>query len=263
MSVIRSRDNARVKAWSRLAADGRERREQRLALIEGVHLVEAYIGAGLAPVSLIVAETALGHPEVAKILAQAGGARFVLEDSLFRKLSDAEAPVGLAAEVVIPPADFDTASSDGCVFLDGIQDAGNVGTILRSAAAFGIQDAVLGRHCADPWSPKALRAGMGAHFSMRISTSSELASSVRRFGPGTVCTDVHAGVPIDRTDLSGRVGWVFGSEGAGVSREVSAAATRRVTVRMPGKTESLNVAACAAICFYEQARQVSKRAARG
>lgn len=263
MSVIRSRDNARIKAWSRMAADPRERRKRGLALIEGVHLVEAYFGAGLTPVSLIAAETALGHPEVAMLLAQGGGERFVLEDALFRRISDAETPVGIAAEVLIPPGDFDPAQSPGCVFLDGIQDAGNIGTILRSAAAFGIPDAILGAGCADAWSPKALRAGMGAHFRMRISASAELASSVRKFGKDSLCTDAHDGTPIASADLSGRIGWVFGSEGAGVSHGVSAAATRRVAVPMRVGTESLNVAACAAICFYEQDRQVSKRAARG
>lgn len=262
MSVIRSRENPRVKAWLRMAADSRERRRQGRALVEGVHLVEACLAAGLEPLSLIAGESALGHPEVAGLLAQPVGAKFVLEDALFRRISDAETPLGIAAEIVIPGFELDPAESPGCVFLDGIQDAGNVGAILRSASAFGISDAMLGKGCADPWSPKALRAGMGAHFHMRVVASADLASSVRRFGGESLSTDAHVGTPIGNADLRGRIGWVFGSEGAGVSQAVAAAATRLVTVQMPGRTESLNVAACAAICFYEQSRQLSTRAAR-
>jgi TrmH family RNA methyltransferase len=261
MTVIRSRENARVKAWRRMADDPRERRRLGLALIEGVHLVEAYLSAGLAPASVIAAESALRHPEVARLLAQAGGVQFVLIDALFKSISDAETPAGIAAEIAVPALEIDPAASAGCVFLEGIQDAGNVGAILRSAAAFGIPDAVCGPGCADPWSPKALRAGMGAHFHLRIASSADLASSVRRFGLDSICTDVHGGSPVDATDLKGRIGWVFGSEGSGVSPAVAAAATRRVTVSMPGSAESLNVAACAAICFYERQRQLSKRAA--
>jgi TrmH family RNA methyltransferase len=262
MNVIRSRENARLKAWIRLADDPRERRRQGVALLEGVHLLESYIASGRMPACLIVAESAIVHPEVTILMARAGGTPFVLADALFKRISDAGSPVGIAAEIAIPATEFDPAESAGCVFMDGIQDAGNVGTILRSAAAFGICDAVFGPGCADPWSPKVLRAGMGAHFQLRITASSELASSVRRFGADSVCTDVREGTPIDATDLKGRIGWVFGSEGAGVSAEVAMAATRRVTIPMPGGVESLNVAACAAVCFYERARQVSRRGAR-
>lgn len=262
MSVIRSRDNARVKAWVRLADDPRERRRQGLALLEGVHLVESYAASGCTPASLIVAESAMVRPEVMSLLAQIGGTPVVLADPVFKRISDADAPAGIAAEIAIPANEFDPAESAGCVFMDGVQDAGNVGTILRSAAAFGIPDAVLGPGCADPWSPKVLRAGMGAHFQLRILASSDLASSIRRFGADSISTDVGEGTPIDETDLKGRIGWVFGSEGAGVSATVAMAATRRVTVPMPGGVESLNVAACAAICFYERSRQVSRRGAR-
>ena len=262
MSVIRSRDNARVKAWVRLADDPRERRRQGLALLEGAHLVESCIAGGCMPASLIVAESSLARSEVTSLMARAGATPVVLADALFKRISEADTPSGIAAEIAIPATEFDPAESAGCVFMDGVQDAGNVGAILRSAAAFGIHDAVLGPGCADPWSPKVLRAGMGAHFHLRILASSDLASSVRRFGADSICTDVRQGTPIDETDLRGRIGWVFGSEGAGVSAAVSAAATRRVTVPMPGGVESLNVAACAAICFYERSRQVSRRGAR-
>jgi len=141
------------------------------------------------------------------------------------------------------------------VFLEGIQDPGNVGAILRSAAAFGISDAVLDAHCADAWSPKVLRAAMGAHFSMQIAERADLAKSMDRFAGKIACAVPRGGVPIAGADLSGRIGWLFGAEGRGVSEALAARATLKVTIPMPGGAESLNVAAAAAICFYELSRR--------
>jgi TrmH family RNA methyltransferase len=147
-------------------------------------------------------------------------------------------------------------SAASCVFLDAIQDAGNVGTILRSAGAFGIGHAVLGAGCADAWSPKVLRAGMGAHFAMEV-LESDLADAIAAFGGRLACTVPRGGVPIARADLSGRMGWLFGAEGQGVNDALAARAELKVSIPMPGGAESLNVAAAAAICFYECARRRS------
>jgi TrmH family RNA methyltransferase len=261
MAVIRSRDNSRVKDWMRLALEPRVRRERALALIEGVHLLETYLQQGGRPASLIVSETGFARTEIASLVQRAGVEPVVLAEGLFNRISDAESPVGIAAEIAIPDSKVDAAESDGCIFLDGLQDAGNVGAILRTAAAFGVRDVVLGRGCADPWSPKALRAGMGGHFFLRISAVADLAAEVGRFGRVTLCTVAHGGEPIDLLDLAGRVGWIFGNEAAGVTKAVEAAATHRATILTPGGAESLNVAASAAVCLYERHRQLSKRGA--
>ncbi len=262
MSVIRSRDNARVKAWVRLADDPRERRKQGLALLEGVHLVGTFLQTGGRPETLIASETAIARPEVARLVAQGDGTAVVLADGIFRRISDAETPSGIAAEISIRRGATDPASSPGCVFLDGLQDAGNVGTIIRSASAFGIAHVFIGSGCADPWSPKALRAGMGGHFLVQVSAVADLAHAVARFGAKTICASAHGGMPLDSLDLCGRVGWIFGSEAAGASAAVAASASQSATIATPGAAESLNVAASAAICFYERERQLSKRGAR-
>ena len=261
MSVIRSSENPRVKAWARLAGEAKERRERGLALIEGIHLVETFLQRGGVPASLIVGESAVARVEISRLLELTRVEPVVLADNIFKRISDAEAPVGIAAEITIPAVKVDPAASAGCIFLDGLQDAGNVGTILRTAAAFGIPDVMMGRGCADPWSPKALRAGMGGHFFLRICASGDLAADVRQFGRSSVCTAAHGGVPLESLDLAGRVGWIFGSEAAGVSGPVVAAATHQATIVTPGGAESLNVAACAAVCLYERQRQLSTRAA--
>jgi TrmH family RNA methyltransferase len=140
------------------------------------------------------------------------------------------------------------------VFLEGIQDAGNVGAILRSAAAFDVRHAVLGKGCADAWSPKVLRAGMGAHFAMQL-LEGDLAEAIGRFAGTLCCTVPRGGIALAEAQLSGRTGWLFGSEGQGVSDTLAARADLKLSIPMPGGAESLNVAAAAAICFYEWSRR--------
>ncbi len=262
MSPIRSRDNPRVRRWRKLASDARARRSEGRAILEGPHLVAACLDAGRAPEALIVSETALRNHEIAALVERARIAPVVLADTALRSIADTETPSGIAAEIALPAAAPELDAARNCVFLEGIQDAGNVGAILRSAAAFGVTHAVLGRGCADPWSPKVLRAAAGAHFSLRIADAADLAAALARFGGKAVCTAPRGGTPLHEANLSGRIGWIFGAEGQGVSGALAARAALRVTIPMPGAAESLNVAAAAAICFYEMARRLNTRGAR-
>lgn len=255
MSVLRSRDNPRIRRWRKLADDARYRRSERRALIEGAHLVSAYLERIGAPVELLVREGAIERPEIAALVRRAGLVPVVLADNLFRAVADTESPSGLAAEIALPPPRPDSASSTVCVFLDGVQDAGNVGAILRSAAAFGAGEVFLSADCADPWSPKVLRAAMGGHFFLEVVGHADLAHEIDRFGAETVCAVPRGGRPLHECRLAGRIGWVFGAEGRGVSEPLGARISMRVTIPMPGGMESLNVGAAAAICLYESLRQ--------
>jgi TrmH family RNA methyltransferase len=261
MTFIASRDNPRVRRWRGLTRDARVRRQQRSALIEGSNLISACLDSSTLIKNLIVSRTGSERTEFVALAKRSGKTPLVLADPVFRSIADTEAPAGIAAEIALPRSGPDLATSAGCVFLEGIQDAGNVGAILRSAAAFGIADAVLGHGCADAWSPKVLRGAMGAHFSMRIAENADLAVDIGRFGGTVVCTVPRGGVAISDADLAGRIGWIFGTEGQGVSDVLAARATLRVSIPMSGFAESLNVAAAAAICFYEAAR-ASRRASR-
>ncbi len=262
MSVLRSRENPRLRRWQRLARDARLRRTEQRALIEGPHLLAAYLDAGGRPEALIVSDSGLEHAEIGSLVRRSGVAPVAVADALFRQIADAETPIGVAAEIPIRQPRQDLGASPCSAFLEGIQDAGNVGAILRSAAAFGVSDVVLGRGCADPWSPKVLRAAMGGHFALRLAQSDDLADAVVRFGATVLCTVPRGGSRLDAADLRARTGWIFGAEGQGVSEALAARAHVSVTIPMPGPSESLNVAAAAAICFYERARQLSTRAAR-
>jgi TrmH family RNA methyltransferase len=166
---------------------------------------------------------------------------------VFKSIADAETPPGIAAEIALPSIRRDGAR----VFLQGVQDAGNVGAIVRSAAAFGAGAVILDRACADPWSPKVLRAGMGGHFALQITQVDTLESALESFPGRLLCTVPRGGQSLREADLSGRIGWLFGSEGAGVSADLQARAPTRITIPLAPGSESLNVAAAAAICLYE------------
>lgn len=243
--TIRSRDNAQVKRWAKLARESRLRRSEGRALIEGPHLLEVFLSRNLRPTSLIATEAALADPEIRSLASRSGVQAVVVSESAFKAIADTETPQGLAAEIAIP-----TIRRPGAwVFLEGVQDAGNVGAIVRSAAAFGVGAVILDRACADPWAPKVLRAGMGGHFLLQVQQVDALVAALESFPGRLLCTVARGGEPLRKADLKGRLGWIFGSEAHGVSRAIEQMAALKVTV--PVEIESLNVAAAAAICLYE------------
>jgi TrmH family RNA methyltransferase len=243
MSVLRSRDNPRVRRWARLVADARFRRSERRIVVEGPHLVDAALAHGWKIVE-VLATGASG------LTAKAGRTPVLVSESVLKSIVDSETPQGIAAELELPAEAPPPGGS--AVFLEGIQDAGNVGAILRSAAAFGIGSAVLDSGCADAWSAKTLRAGAGAHFLLQVRQVPRLAAALEAFEGRLLCTVPRGGTALDDADLSGTLGWIFGSEGQGVSEALQALSAVRVRIPTAPSTESLNVAAAAAICFYEK-----------
>ncbi len=197
-------------------------------MIEGPHLVAAALAAGIKPVALIATEAALAKPEVATLVRQSRIMPVLVSTSVFGAVADAEMPPGIAAEIALPELKRDGST----VFLEGVQDAGNVGAIIRSAAAFGVATLIADRQCADAWSPKVLRAGMGGHFTIAIQPVDDLGAAIAAFSGRTICTVVKGGRP------------------AGLSEAIVSKASERVTIPMAGG-DSLNVAAAAAICLYE------------
>ena len=245
MGALTSRDNPKVKRWIRLAGDARYRRAEKRALIEGPHLLAAARLQGLEPVAVLLTEEGEANPEIRSL---AGPSPVMLAKGVFRAIVDAESPQGVAAEIRIPEG----RGKGGCaVFLEGIQDPANVGAIVRTAAAFGIARVVLDRACADPWSPKALRAGMGGHFALGLSETNDLASELAGFKGTLACTVPRGGVALEDAPLDRSIAWIFGGEGKGLTEETIRRADLRVTIPMAAGTESLNVAAAAAICLYQ------------
>ena len=245
MTALTSKDNPKVKRWIRLAGDARYRRMEKRALIEGPHLLAAALQHGIKPVAVLVTEEGAANAEIAALLPPHA---VMLGKGVFRAIVDSDTPQGVAAEIAIPDARKATGNT---VFLQGVQDPANVGAILRSAAAFGIGRVVLDRACADPWSPRALRAGAGGHFALAISETDDLAAEVEAFKGTVACTVPRGGMALAGAPLDRGAAWIFGGEGSGLSEEIIRRADVRVTIPMAPGTESLNVAAAAAICLYE------------
>jgi TrmH family RNA methyltransferase len=240
--LIRSKDNARVKRWAKLVRDSGLRRAEGCAVIEGPHLLVAALEAGIQPAAVFGTEAGLARAEVAALRFKA--APIAMTPAVFAAIADAETAPGVAAEIELPSLQRDGS----LVLLEGVQDPGNVGAIIRSAAAFGVGSVVLDRQCADPWSPKVLRAGQGGHFAVGIRQADDLLAAAE--GRRLIRTVVQGGRPLRQADLSGSIAWAFGAEGAGLSETLLSRAAERVSIAMAAG-ESLNVAAAAAICLYE------------
>ena len=253
MKLIQSRDNPFYKGLKRLAESGRERRKTGHTLLDGVHLVDAYEKAYGLVESLIVAESALAGDEIAAYVE--GREIIILGDALMRDLGLVDTPSGLLAVARMPAAPVAVDLEKDAILLDGVQDPGNVGTLLRTAAAAGIRQALLGPGCAVAWSPKVLRAGQGAHFALAIHEDVDLAAFMTDYRGTTAVTCLDDAISLYQAGWKGTVAWVFGAEGQGVRRELIALATLKIRIPMPGAIESLNVGAAAAICLFEMVRR--------
>lgn len=253
--TITSRDNPTLKGLRALAADAREQRRQGRTLLDGPHLVETYIRRVGLPDFLVVSQSGETSAEVGRLLAMAASVEVLgVPDRLFRELSGVATPVGVLAVIRIPETSA-SPSAGSSVLLDAIQDAGNVGTILRSAAAAGVENIVLGHGCAGAWTPRVLRAAQGAHFGLQIREQVDLEIVTKACGAASVAAVAKDGTSLYDLDLSGDVTWIFGNEGAGISPPLAALAASRATIPMAPGNESLNVAAAAAICLFEGLRQ--------
>ena len=258
MKLISSRDNAQYKELKHLATSAHALRKAGRTLLDGVHLCQSWLDLRGAPLQCVVSESALANPEVAAIVASCDSLQApvtALPEALFGAVSQVENGVNVLFVVASPRPVQPAALSESAVLLDGVQDPGNVGSILRSAAASGIRQVYCSPGTAFCWSPKVLRAAMGAHFVLDIFENADLAALVRGAQVPVLATSGYASERLYALDLRRPVAWVLGHEGQGVSQALLDLATHRVAVPHAGKVESLNVAACAAVCFFEGLRQ--------
>jgi len=249
---ISSRDNALIKDLRRLSQDNTAYRKQGRVWLEGDHLCRAALARGLKPVMAVFSESfwPLAHTQ----WAQAAIKNIVISDALLPEISGLESParMGFVLELPAVPELHPGVAS---VILDRVQDAGNVGSILRSAAAFGFGQVIALKGTAALWSPKVLRAGMGAHFALRLVEGVE-PDALSALTVPIVVTSSHHGSFVHQQTLPMPCAWAMGHEGQGVSDFLMARASLKVRIDQPGGEESLNVAAAAAICLYASALAV-------
>ena len=235
--VVRSRDNPLLQRLRRLLRDPAGYRRLGEAWLEGEHLCEACVARGMAVPHAVLAERGAASPRL-QVLARHAARVTVVADTLFDALSGLESPTPIGFLLALPEA---AAVRPGLptLVLDRLQDAGNVGSLLRSASGLGVPQVVALKGTAALWSPKVLRAGMGAHFALRL---------VEGAGADALTA-------LDEGALPWPCAWVLGHEGQGVDPALLARCAETRRIPQPGGEESLNVAAAGAICLYESLRQ--------
>ncbi|MBC7700758.1 RNA methyltransferase [Aquabacterium sp.] len=272
VQLITSRDNPLVQRLRKLAQDPAAYRKLGEVWLEGDHLCSAYLARGKKAAVAVVADTAWlgehglgngGDPLAYKLttLARQADKVMVLPESIWKVFTGLESPARLGFLVQTPLLGDGQATSEvragvPTVVLDRVQDAGNVGSILRSASALGVSQVVAMKGTAALWSPKVLRAGMGAHFALHL-VEQALPEHLAGLLVPMVATSSHADHELPRAPLPEPCAWVLGHEGQGVGAEVMALCAHTVSIPQPGGEESLNVAAAAAVCFYESLRRRS------
>ena len=243
---ITSRDNPLLKELRKLAHDPGAYRKAGRVWLEGDHLCRAARERGVRPAVAVFAESL--WPSARSEWSGVAAKTVVLADALLAGVSGLEspAPMGFVLEL---PAPRPVAPDAPTVVLDRLQDAGNVGSILRSAAAFGFGQVIALKGTAALWAPKVLRAGMGAHFGLHLIEGVD-AEALDALAVPCIATSSHRGDWLHRTQLPYPCAWLMGHEGQGVSAVLEARAARHVRIAQPGGEESLNVAAAAAICLH-------------
>ncbi len=249
---ISARDNPLLVRLRKIAQDPAAARAAGQVWIEGEHLCSA-LRARARPAALALLAESAADDGALCTLAQHAAQTIWLSDRLFAGVGGLPSPARIGFVIELPrdaAIDPDAAS----VVLDRVQDPGNVGSILRSAAAFGVTQVLALQGTAALWSAKVLRAGMGAHFALRLAEGLK-PDDLSRLRLPLLATGSHAGVLLPQAALPPRAAWVFGHEGQGVDAALLSRCALAVRIPQPGGEESLNVAAAAAVCLYESARR--------
>jgi TrmH family RNA methyltransferase len=250
--VVRSRDNPLLQRLRRLLRDPAGYRRLGEAWVEGEHLCEACVARGVPVAHAVLAERGEAMPRL-RALARHAARVTVVADALFDALSGLESPAPIGFLLALP-AEPPLQPGVPSLVLDRLQDAGNVGSLLRSASALGVPQVVALKGTAALWSPKVLRAGMGAHFALRLVEGARH-EALDALGLPLLAASSHAERALDEGPLPWPCAWVMGHEGQGVDPALLARCAETRRIPQPGGEESLNVAAAGAICLYESLRQ--------
>lgn len=268
MIAITSESNPSYRRWLRIATVPRAARELGQTLAEGLHLAQAAVDAGIDIDAVLVRHGALQDAvaDLVRTLRHApravGPACYEVAPALYDRIAPVERGVGLTLLVPVPrPVPLHDVAED-LLYLDGVQDPGNAGTLLRTAAAAGIRHVLASPATAGLWAPKVLRSGMGAHFRIAIHEHIAAQDLPAMLRGEWIAAVAHDAATLWETDLPADhpVGWILGGEGAGITAASLAISARRVCIPTSGSVESLNVAAAAAVCLFERRRRLDATA---
>ena len=255
MKPIASRDNPLFRQLFKLQGGAGRRGEP--AMLDGVHLCQAWLDAGRRPLHAIFDDQRLDHPELEALIRRLPQDRCVsMPPRLLAGLASVDTGQGVIFVVETPVPELAARITETVVLLDRIQDPGNVGSILRICAAAGVRRVLAATGTAALWSPKVLRSGQGAQFALELHEHVNLLAVTERLDVPLVSTSLDGAVDLFSTELPAQCAWVFGHEGQGVDAALLAKSAMRVRIdHERTAVESLNVSVAAAICLFEQRRQ--------
>lgn len=260
MKVITSRNNERIKEIVRLR-DRKARTQSGLFFIEGIHLAEEYVRHCGIPCEVYFTEKAY-EAYSGFFSALPEDIKYSVSDSVFEKISTESAPQGVLCVCKALPFPAETPEGGSILFLESVRDAGNLGTIIRTAVSLGVKGIVLSPDCADIYNPKTLRASMGAVFAANIFMPADFHAAIvsaKKYGK-VYATALHENsLELGRFGIAKTDSFIIGNEGQGISETVKALADNTVIIPMTGKTESLNAAAAASIIIWEMTRSYNGR----
>jgi len=256
MAVIflESKDNAKIKHLRGLIELNSARKKHQQTVLEGTHLCLAWLQQQKKLFSLFTTEQALEHPDLKKIIELHQGHVFIISEVLYKDLSTLGNTLPCLAIIDLPKTASTIDYNVDTLILENVQDPGNVGTLLRSAAAANIKQIICTQGSASLWTPRVLRAGMGAHFSLSCFENFQLTDILPKFDIHVFVTSSHRSTSLYSKDLSKPCVWILGNEGQGAS-DYALEHAQSVTIPQPGGQESLNVAIAGSICFFEMVRQ--------
>ena len=263
---ITSRDNRIIREYRHLLSDGKYRRQTGRFVLEGARLCEDAVRSEIAIETVLYTSRAAQQYAVQTKALCAVAPAFEIAETLSEYISDTSAPQGLFCICRIPEATLNVAQlnpNGRYAALESVQDPGNLGTMIRSAEAFGLDGMLLSDGCCDPYNPKVLRASMGGVFRMPLCSTARLDETLRDLsarGLTTVACVVDADAcVIQSLPLGGGCVAVIGNEGNGLTESAVNACTCRATIPMDGRAESLNASMAAGIVFWEMVRKGSER----
>jgi TrmH family RNA methyltransferase len=260
MKPVTSSSNPSFRAWLRLATHPRAVADQGRSLAEGLHLAQAARASSLRVEAVLIrrGRRNADADRFAELFAAEGAFGFELAAELYDRLSPVVHGAGLMLVVPVTRWPRPARAAHDLLYLDGVQDPGNAGTLLRTAAAAGVSEVLAGPSTAALWAPKTLRAGQGAHFRLRLHEGVPAGLLPELLDGPWIGADARGGEPLWSAALpAGAVGWVFGGEGAGLSDAALDVCGQRVVIPVDSGVDSLNVGAAAAICLFERRRRLS------
>jgi TrmH family RNA methyltransferase len=257
MKLIQSRDNPQFKELIRIASSARQRAKTGQTLLDGTHLLASCLDCGLQPRHVFLNAAGILDAEIQALLARLAETPVTqLDDSLFSDVSELKTPTGVLALIDLPLPNANIRDTRFILLLEDIQDPGNLGSMLRTAAAAGCDAVFLSENCADAWSPKVLRAAMGGHFALQVFERQSLIEVIEEFQGDLYATSLQSERSLYDCRFQGNLGFLVGNEGAGLSNALLNRASHVIRIPMYGALESLNVAAATAICLFEATRQL-------